>query len=203
MTYQLFEVTPSSSTTKDSRNSVSKSPSEVIGEISSHVPPSAMNLLVLSYRSFPDAWFHNWQRQAETLPQEVGLIRIGETIRSAPTDTSVTEIREPPSFVEALPNPADVTGLKGTIRAYIDEWTDNSHQTVIYLDSLAPLVRSVGLNNAYSFLHTLTGRIRSVNGFGYYRVQSSTENREIADLLRNLADNHLELTNSMQTPKEC
>lgn len=201
MTCQLFEVTPSSPTTKDSRTPVSKDSSDVIGQISSHVPPSAMNLLVLSYRSVPDAWFQNWQRRAETLPQELGFIRIGETIRSASTDAPVTEIRGPPSLVEALPDPADVTGLKGIIRAYLDEWADNSHQTVIYLDSLALLVRSVGLDTAYSFLHTLTGRIRSVNGFGYYRMQSSAENREIADLFRDLADNHLGLTNSMRTQR--
>lgn len=197
MSYQLFEVTPRSPATANSRNSPSKNPRGVVGRIASHVPPSAMNLLVLSYRTFPGAWFRKWRRRAATFPREVGFVRIGETVRSAPTDESITGTREPPSLVEAVPDPADVTGLKGTIRVHLDDWADNSHRTVIYLDSLAGLVRAVGLDTAYSLLHTLSGRIRSANGFGYYRMRSSTENNELADLLGELTDNHLDLTDSV------
>lgn len=155
-----------------------------------------MNLLVLSYRKSPDGWLRDWQQHTETLPQELRCVQIGATTRGSETSDSPTLKSKSPSPVEMLASPTDLPGLKEHIRVHLKRWAKNGNRTVVYLDSLEPLLQAVGLVDAHAFLHALTGRIRSVDGYGYYQLQSKTDYPEIVDLLVELTDNQIDLDDS-------
>lgn len=201
MTNLLFEIVPPSPATTtplDADPASADGVKDGVYDVLSRVPPSDMNLLVLSYQSSPDTWLDNWQKQVEAFPQEIGFIRIGETTRASATSEKRSVHGDSSFLVEGLADPTDLTGLKDLIRAYLDEWVNDDQQTVIYLDSLTPLLRAVGLTTTYRFLHILTDRIKSVGGYGYYPVESKADTPELADLLYELADNRITLTESAQ-----
>lgn len=195
----LLEITPHA-VASDSTTSIPESADSVLDVLPSRVRPSAMNLLVLSYRVAPDAWFRRWKEQVETLPDEVGFVRIGGLTRATTASNARnTGARTRRSPVATLSRPDDVTGLKDAIRRYVADWEDNDRRTVVYLDSVVALVRSVGLETAHRFLHTLTGRVRSIDGYGYYGIDRRIEIRERVKPLFAIADNRIGVTGP--TPK--
>lgn len=192
---KLFEVGPDSPTPNPSNSAPTDADCarDGIRPLLRQVSPSGMNLLVLSYQKSPDSWLRDWQQHTERLPQELGFVRIGATTRGSGTIDGPTRKPKSPSPVETLTSPADLLGLKEHIRTYLDRWAKNGHRTVVFLDSLESLLQSVGLVDAHAFLHALTNRIRSVGGYGYYQLQSKTDNPEIVDLLVELTDNQINL----------
>lgn len=197
MTGTLFEVLPNSATTSTPSETALRSTTggeDRVYEALHHLPVSTMNLLVLSYRHSPDTWLQQWREHGGTVPQEFGFIRCGATTRSTASSEQHRETGRFPSRVEVVPDPADVSTLKEYIRAYFNKWTGNGQQTVIYLDSLAPVLQSLGLDATYKFLHILTGRIKSINGYGYYLMRPEADNPELDNLLRDLVDEWIELS---------
>lgn len=145
------------------------------------------NLLVVSYRDDPDAWLQRWRTQVGSLPAEFGFVRVGETTRSAAATGGRATGRTLP-LVAAVSDPTDLTGLGIRVSEYLEAWAGNGHRTVIWFDSLTALLQFVELDRAYRFLHVLGGRIKSVDGRGYYLLDPSAHDDRTIAVLQALAD---------------
>lgn len=150
--------------------------------------PAETNLLAISYRRGPDEWFRNWRTHAGSLPSEVGFVDVGETTRSTAAGSPSGTAAEPLPFVDAVADPADLSRLGIRISQYLESWTGNDRQTVVYLDSVTALLDHVETERAFRFLHLLAGRVESVDGRGYYLFDPSAHDDRSLTLLREFAD---------------
>ena len=143
---------------------------QAVYEVLDEPPPSATNLLVISYRNGPDEWIRDWQANVGTIPADFGFIHVGEIARSAAAPTASTPSESSPHFVTAIGDPTDLTSLGIQISQYLEQWAGTNNQIIVYFDSLTVLLQFAELNRVYRFLHVLTGRIKSVDGRAYYRL---------------------------------
>lgn len=161
---------------------------QAIYEVLSHPPPSETNLLVVSYRNGPDDWIADWQTEVETIPSHFGFIHVGEFARSAaatPADTSPTSS---PQFITAIGDPTDLTSLGIQISQYLKKWAGTDNQILVYFDSLTSLLQFAELNRVYRFLHVLCGRVKSVDGHAYYRLDPDAHDSQTVATIQNLMD---------------
>lgn len=156
--------------------------------------PSETNLLVVSYLDGPDEWLPDLRAYAETLPADVGFVRVGETTRSAATATANVAPDSRFPAVNAVSDPADLTGLGILVSEYFERWAETDRRTVLYVDSVTALLQFVELDQAYRFLHVLGGRVRSVDGTAYYRLDPDAHESRTLAVLRNLMDSVVDLT---------
>ena len=154
--------------------------------------PDETNLLVVSYRDDPDAWLQRWRAQVGALPGEFGFVRVGETTRSAAAAGGRAAGRTLP-LVAAVSDPTDLTGLGIRMSEYLEAWAGNGRRTVIWFDSVTTLLQFVDLDRAYRFLHVLSGRVKSVDGRGYYLLDPSAHDDRTIAVLQELADDSVAL----------
>lgn len=156
-------------------------------ETLSQSPPADTNLLVISYRQDPDAWLADWHTHVGQFPADLGFIRVGETTRSTAAPTTGTT-DSPFGFIDGVGDPADLTGLGIQVSTYLKQWAPTENHIVVYLESLTPLLQFVGLDRAYKFLHVFGGRIESVDGHAYYRLDPDAHDTQTIATLQSLMD---------------
>lgn len=154
--------------------------------------PDQTNLLVVSYRDDPDAWLQRWRTRAGTLPAELGFVHVGETTRSAAAAGGRATGGTLP-LVAAVSDPTDLTGLGIRVSEYLEAWAGNGRRTVVWFDSVTTLLQFVDLDRAYRFLHVLSGRVKSVDGRGYYLLDPSAHDDRTIAVLQELADDSVPL----------
>ena len=174
------------------------SPMETAAEASiyetlSNSPPSETNLLVISYRESPDKWVGDWQTHVGTTPANLGFVHVGEVARSAAAPSPGAPCNTSPPLCAAVSDPTDLTGLGIQISEYLKEWTATDNQITVYFDSLSVLLQFCDLDRVYRFLHVLSGRITSVNGHAYYRLDPDAHDTQTISTIQNLMDDVLEL----------
>lgn len=162
-------------------------------EILSESPPSETNLLVISHRKGPDNWIGGWQTQVGTTPANLGFVHVGEVTRSTAASSPSALASSSPPFLTAISDPTDLTGLGIQISEYLKEWTATDNQITVYFDSLSVLLQFCELNRVYRFLHVLSGRIKSVNGRAYYRLDPDAHDTQTISTIQNLMDEIIEL----------
>lgn len=167
--------------------------------------PNDSQLLVVSYREGPDTWLRTYHAHTQTWPADFGFIDVGGTTRSAAVSSTPSASHSSPAqdsptpTVTAVSNPADLTELGIQISQYLEQWSDTTHPTVIYLDSLTALLDAVDLNRAYRFLHVLSGRIASVDGHAYYQLNPDAIDAQTIAVIRDLMDDIVQLTPSAES----
>ncbi|MFC4550437.1 MULTISPECIES: DUF7504 family protein [Halorussus] len=164
-----------------------------IYEILTQTGPEETNLLVISYRDGPDKWFADWQSYGGQQPADLGFIHVGEITRSAAT-TSKSTTTTSLGFLDAVGNPADLTGLCIQISKYLERWAETDRNIVVYFNSLTSLLQFVDLNKAYRFLHVLIGRVKSVDGHAYYRIDSDAHESQTVAILQSLMDDVIDFS---------
>lgn len=156
-------------------------------------PPAETNLLVISYRSDPDEWLAEWQTHGGAIPADFGFIHVGDMARSAAAPASGTPAQAAPHFVTGISDPTDLTGLGIQISEYLEQWAGTDRQTIVYFDSVTVLLQFAELDRVYRFLHVLAGRIKSVEGHAYYRLDPNAHDVQTLSTVQNLLDNTIEL----------
>lgn len=166
---------------------------EAVYEVLSESPPSKTNLLVISCRSGPDDWLAGWKTHIGIGPANLGFIHVGDIARSTAVSSSDSTGTSSPPVVTAISDPADLTGLGIQISKYLEQWAKTDNQTVIYIDSLTILIQFTELNRLYRFLHVLAGRIKSVGGHAFYRVDPNAHDSRTLSTIQSLLDDTIEL----------
>ncbi|WP_458204451.1 DUF7504 family protein [Haladaptatus sp. NG-SE-30] len=176
-----------------------------IFDVLSQSSPSKRNVLIVSYRQGPDAWLADWRTHVGQFPADLGFVHVGETTRSAAAQTTGATrtpgaIQSPGKVVSAIGDPADLTGLGIQISEYLERWAHTDNQIVVYLDSLTALLQFVDINRVYRFLHVLGGRITSVDGHAYYRLDPDAHKRQTIAILESLMDAAIDIDHLHEKP---
>ena len=166
---------------------------QAVYEALSESSPAETNLLVISYRNGPDEWIRDWQTHVGTVPADFGFIHVGEIARSVAAPTASAPSESSPHFVTAIADPTDLTSLGIQISEYLEQWAGTDRQIIVYFDSLTVLLQFADLNRVYRFLHVLTGRIKSVGGRAYYRLDPDAHDSQTKSKVQTLLDDTIEL----------
>lgn len=166
---------------------------DAVYEVLSEPPPSETNLLVISYQDGPDEWLPEWQARVGRVPADLGFVHVGEVARSAAAPSAGTSANSAPGFVSAVSDPTDLTGLGIRISEYLEEWAATDNRITVYFDSLTFLLNFAELERVYRFLHVLAGRVKSVDGQAYYRLDPDAHDTQTLSTIQNLLDDTIEL----------
>lgn len=152
------------------------------------------NVLSVTFTQTAQDRLELWETHVgEDLPAQAGIISVGEHTRS--TSTSRTSPSQTPGAItiDAVSDPADLTGLGISLTNYLSEWSENGNQTVVCFHSLTPLLQYADLQRVFRFLHVLTGRIDSSDAVAHYHMDPNAHDEQTRNTLEQLFDATIEL----------
>ncbi|MFC5368507.1 DUF835 domain-containing protein [Salinirubrum litoreum] len=161
-------------------------------------PTDRENLLWVTYTRGPDEKLSSWRRHADATPANLGVVSVGDTMRSAAAASAAvggpeasgsadTSGSGPPNPVEAVENPSDLTGLGITVSRYFEAWGP-AHPTSLCFDSITAMLQYVEFETAYRFLHVLTGRVATAGAVGHFHVDPAAHDDQTMESLKTLFD---------------
>lgn len=157
--------------------------SELLGVAS----PEDANLLSITLTGAPDDRLDAWQRDLDGgLPDEIAVVSVNEQLRgdatSFPTDSGSS------LHVGTVSNPADLTGLGIEVTKHLERWQTNDNETVICFHSLSTLLQYTDLESTFRFLHTLSGRVATIDGRAHYHMDPDVHDDKTVQTLLQLFD---------------
>lgn len=165
---------------------------ETWGPIWDQRDPRAMNVLAITTRLDPLEWIDACEMQLDELPVKTGAIRLGRSIDPAtPSDHPSHETADLP--LTAVERPSDLDELYTAINLYITEWLHTDQQTVIWLESLTPVIEHVGTKRTISFVESLAERLRMTDAVAYVRVDPRDHDDNTLSLVGDAFDRVVEV----------
>ncbi|WP_199174746.1 DUF7504 family protein [Halegenticoccus soli] len=149
------------------------------------------NVLWVSYTRSPDAQLRRWRARAGAPPANLGVVSVGETVRSTGAvagETRADARRGAPGPIEAVANPNDLTGLGIAINEYLHGWEHNGNRTVVCFDSLTAMLQYVELETAYEFLHILAGRLYAADAVAHFHMDPGAHDTRAVESVASLCD---------------
>lgn len=148
----------------------------------SQTPPSETNVLAITFTSTPDEWVEDWMDQTGVAPVRGGIVAVGQ---------GEGTVDDPTWAVKTVDNPSDLTGigielselLSGMATAASDDET-----VAVSFDSITSLLQYADLQRAFRFLHVVTGRIKTIDGVGYYTLDPEAHDKQTVATLKGLFD---------------
>lgn len=144
---------------------------ETCASLLSPVETTDSQLLYVTLDGPPDARLDELRAHLGELPEETGVIAVGESTRSAAA-AGPTAPASGPSMVsvDTVADPSDLTGLAMGIGAYLDAWSKSDATPVICFDSITALLFHTEKERVFRFLHATTGRLLDVGARAHYHL---------------------------------
>lgn len=147
-------------------------------------------MLAIACRRDPIDWLDAWESHIGELPTKMGVIRIGAMSPSAGIDRSVRETIDLP--LAAVDRPSDLNELYAAISLYVSEWLHTDQRTVIWLESLTPMLDHVGTESTLEFLEALTDRLRATGAIAYVQLDRRAHDDRTVAKVRSAFDTVIE-----------
>lgn len=163
---------------------------ETWGPIWDQRDPRSMNVLAITTRLDPLEWVDACEQQLGDLPVKTGAIRIGMPIDPATLERPTHETVDLP--LTSVERPSDLAELYTAINLYITEWLHTDQQTVIWLESLTPVIEHVGTKRTVSFIEALAERLRMTGAVAYARVDPRDHDDHTLSLIGDAFDRVVE-----------
>lgn len=99
-----------------------------------------------------------------------------------------------PDQVEFVSSPADLTGIGIGVSEQLRRFAEaDIARTRVAFYSLSTLLMYSELETVFRFLHVITGRVESIEGFGVFTIDPTTHDRSTINTLKQLFDGMIEL----------
>ncbi|MFC7072418.1 hypothetical protein ACFQJ7_14735 [Halovenus rubra] len=145
-------------------------------------PPGETNVLSVTYTDTAQEWVDFWDDFVNTEPIRGGVVDIGQQ------DGGVDD---PVWAVKTVENPSDLTGIGIELSELLQTMAraaPDSEEIAFSFDSITSLLQYADLQRAFRFLHVVTGRVKTVDGTGYYRIDPDAHDRQTLATLKGLFD---------------
>lgn len=165
------------------RESAERSPSGSLFDLPRDDEPTGA--LAVTYQE-SSRFLHEWNQQMDRRPQNIGVVSVGEQMRS-------TAAASPPThtMVQGVAEPTDTKAIRNKVEWYLGAWPAGG-RTVTYFDSLSDLAEDVGADDAAEFLQTFL-RILDVHGaVGYFSLTPSDHDEAVVREIASLFDTVIE-----------
>ncbi len=144
--------------------------------------PKVTNVLTVTYTDTAPEWVEFWQDRAGTSPVRGGIVAIGQ---------GEGNVDDPSWAVKTVENPSDLTGIGielSELLSTMAKAADDDEEIAFCFDSVTSLLQYADLQRAFRFLHVVTGRVKTVGGVGYYRLDPDAHDRQTLATLKGLFD---------------
>ncbi|MFB9806276.1 hypothetical protein ACFFQF_13725 [Haladaptatus pallidirubidus] len=145
-----------------------------------HVPPSATNALLVSYKQSPEELLERWRERFGDEPSSFGIIAVGN--HGSPRQT------ENDRNVVSLVRPDCLGRLQTAMYLYLDQWSTTDRQQVLCFDSITAMLRHVNRTIAFRFVHSLTNSLRRFDVDAHFHMHPQAHDEETIAMFRPLFD---------------
>ncbi|MFC6993123.1 hypothetical protein ACFQH3_16200 [Haladaptatus sp. GCM10025707] len=154
--------------------------------------PAETNVLWVAYSRSPDSCLTQWHRHGAGRPNDLAIINVGDSVRSAAAASTAGE--NPQGPIQTVASAGDLTGLGIKISEVLTRWADQDAQIVVCFDSLTTLLQYVDPEKAYEFLHVLTGRLFAADAIAHFHINPGAHDDQTLSMIRSLFDGDVSLT---------
>lgn len=158
-------------------------------------PPAESNVLSVTLNGSADDIAERWTRCVGQLPDQLAVITVGDTNRSAAATDGGAGASGPSGYdmsTTTVSSPGDLTGLGIKLSQCLSTWGDHGNETTVRFDSLTTLLQFADLKRSFRFIHVLTGRISSAGAVGYFHLDPGAHDEQTLATLSGLFDVVLE-----------
>lgn len=148
----------------------------------SQTPPSETNVLAVTYTDTGREWVTHWQNHVGIPPVRGGIVAIGQ---------GEGGVDDPAWAVKTIENPVDLTGIGIELSQFLSTMAaaaDDTEEIAVCFNSVTSLLQYADLQRAFRFLHVVTGRVKTVEGVGYYRIDPDAHDQQTLATLKGLFD---------------
>lgn len=150
--------------------------------------PEATPVVLVSSTHPVHRLLNTWRTQQGEFPPNIGLLSIGELVRSTSSQPSTIQIGN--VWVRTVQE-NDLTGIGIAISDYISQWDDEPPLHLCF-DAVDNLLTTVDLKTTFRFLHILTAQIQQTNSTAYYHLIPDEHTQQTINSLTPLFDEVLE-----------
>lgn len=92
-------------------------------------------------------------------------------------------------------SPSDMTGIGVKVSSLLKEFRDERgiERNRVFVESISTLLMYSNLETVFRFLHVFTGRVRSIDGFGVFVINSEMHDEKEYSTMRQLFDGVVEV----------
>jgi hypothetical protein len=145
------------------------------------------NFLCMTFTRDPEEWLDGWREGVGSDPTQAGLIGVGESLGPEGSTGLPALDAEEAVATERVSDPSDLPRLGITLSEFLTRWGDDT-QTIVAFDSISALLQYADLQRVYRFLHTLKGRLQSVDAVSFYHLDPAAHDERSIATLRPLFD---------------
>ncbi|UPV74433.1 helix-turn-helix domain-containing protein [Halorussus limi] len=144
--------------------------------------------VAVTYRQ-SERFLHEWRDRVDRPPRNVGVVSVGEQMRSsAATSAPLSADRTP---LRGVADPTDTDELRDAVTGYIDAWPDEG-RTVVYFDSLTDLLGHLDAASAAAFLPEFLRALDARDAVGYFCLRPAAHDRRVVRQVASLFDTVVE-----------
>ncbi|MDY6764437.1 MAG: recombinase RecA [Halobacteria archaeon] len=105
--------------------------------------------------------------------------------------------------MKLVSSPDDMTGIGVKVSQLLEDYWKEKEITEnrIYLNSVSTLLMYSNLQTVFRFLHVFTGRVKSVEGFGLFEIDSEMHDQQTYSTLKQLFDGIVEVRQEDKGPE--
>jgi len=166
---------------------------EACADLLTLTEPADETVLSVTVTQTAEERVREWHSHIDEWPAQMGIISTGEFTRSATATTSSAHHLTEPLEIEAISDPADLTGLGITINTFLSEWADREQQIVVCVHSLTPLLQYVDLQRLFRFLHVLIRRFQTQDAVAHFHLDPNAHDAQTVNILTQLVGAVVEL----------
>lgn len=138
-----------------------------------------------------EGFLEAWTGQTGRRPRNIGMISVGERMRSAAASSDSSGAgRSPPvaphhDIVQGVADPTDTDAIREAVVGYLDAWPTDG-RTVVYFDATSSLLDGLGTEETVDFLEDFVRLLDARDAVGYVGVTPEDHDpavvREVASL---------------------
>lgn len=148
------------------------------------------DVLAVTYQR-SDKFLQTWRERIDRRPRNVGVVSVGERMRSAsPASESTPRMPDRP-VVRGVADSTDVDGVRDVTAGYLDAWPDDGH-SFVYFDSVTALLAHLDADATVDFLETYLRALDARDAVGYFCLTPAAHDRSIVRETASLFDTVLE-----------
>lgn len=137
--------------------------------------------LAVTYRDSARV-LHEWHGTVTGPDRNVGVVSVGETMRSAAAESSPVQ-----PMVRGVADPTDLEAVREEVKAYLETWPVES-RTVVYFDSVTELLDRFDVAEVTDFLREFHRLLDVYDAVGYFGLTQAEHDRSVVRKITLLFD---------------
>jgi predicted transcriptional regulator len=144
--------------------------------------------VAVTYRQ-SERFLHEWRERVDRPPRNVGVVSVGEQMRSSTAASAPLPADRTPLC--GVADPTDTDEIRAAVTNYLDGWPAGG-DSVVYFDSLTDLLARVDSSVATEFLESLLRALDARDAVGYFCLRPAVHERRVVREVSSLFDTVVE-----------